>query len=946
MKQKPKTTSRGGGRVLLVSADKALAVTLEHMLAGSVWLLTRAEDAASALALLPDSDVCLLDAWMPTALSLLVRARDGRVQTPILWLGSDDELTSSAVIGAGAVECIPLDILDRPLLERSLRYAHERTAVNRDLDQAEQELAESVRSMRHLIADFRDALLVLDPSGLARYANPAAERLFCGNPVGKVYPSLMMGEDGLYELQMDIAGEVRTVEAQLSTTCWEGESAVLASVRDVTQRCLLEDRFRTAQFALDAAITSIALVDARQAGYPLVYVNLAFEDMVGVPASRLLGERCPLIYAPDIDQSTRVVILDALTTGEPCHVQFRASRPDGTSFWDEMRLAPVRDMDGQVTHFVGFHNDISAQIEACDQLQWQSEHHSLCGLPNRYGLVRRIGTLFAEGRSTGEWMTVLSLKIDDFHAVNDTYGHHVGDTVILLAARRLREFADANVLAVRVGGAEFLVAVTALHDPEVAMDYTRRIRAALSAPYAVGGMSIALQWSAGVCLDDGTAMDGMALVRNADIAMRRAHECLAEGVGLFRPEMAERMMRNIHLQSELQSAIELGEFITLYQPQIEAHSGRIVGVEALVRWRHPTRGLLVPEQFLPVAEDTGQILAIGAAVLQQACLDAVAARAAGLPEFLVSVNFTSREFFGDGFMESVETALSLSGLRADRLEIELTHASLSDESEEAKRRFDTLRRMGVRLAIDNFGRGGFDLSSLRHLPATKLKIDQGFTCDAMQDARAAAIIQGVVSMAHHLDMTVVAEGVESEPQRDFLRKIGCDLFQGFWVAQPMPWAALEDWLRQRQVDQSALAVVPAEGVPPTLLLLDDEPNILRALSRLLRRDGYRIFTANSAREAFAILASNEVHVIISDQRMPEMCGTEFLAQVKDLYPDTIRIVLSGYTDLKSVTDAINQGAIYRFLTKPWNDDELRENVRKAFAGRLHRQAADPGGQTT
>lgn len=943
MKQKRNAVSREGGRVLLVSADKALAMTLGHMLADSTWLLMCAEDTASALALLPDNDICLLDAWMPTALSLLVRARDGRAQTPILWLGSDDELTSSAVIGAGAVECIPLDILDRPLLERSLHYALERAAVSRDLDQAEQELAESVRAMRHLVADFRDALLVLDSSGLARYANPAAERLFCGNPVGKVHPSLMMGEDGLYELQMNIAGEARTVEAQLSTTRWEGESAVLASVRDVTQRCLLEERFRRAQFALDAAITSIALIDTRQTGYPLVYVNPAFENMAGVPASRLLGEKCPLIQAPDIDQSVRVAMFNALTTGEPCHVQFLARRPDGTSFWDDIQLAPVRDMEGQVTHFVGFHNDISAQMETRDQLQWQSEHHSLCGLPNRYGLIRRIGALFAEGRSTGEWLTVLSLKIDDFHALNDTYGHHIGDAVILLAARRIREFSGANVLAARVDGSEFVVAVTALHAPEAAMDYARRIRAVLSAPYAVGGMSIAVQWSAGVCLDDGTAMDGMALLRNADIAMRRAHGGPTRGIGLFRPEMAEYMMRNIHLRSELQSAIELGEFVTLYQPQIEAHYGRMVGVEALVRWQHPTRGLLTPDHFLRAAEDTGHILAIGAAVLQQACLDAVTARATGLPEFLVSVNFSSREFFADGFIESVESALLLSGLRADRLEIELTHAALTDESEEAKRRFETLRRMGVRLAIDNFGRSGFDLSSLRYLPATKIKITRGFTRDAMQDARAAAIIQGVVSMAHQLDMAVVAEGVESEPQRDFLRKVGCDLFQGFWVAQPMPWAALEDWLRQRQVDQSAVAVAPAEGVSRTLLLLDDEPNILRALSRLLRRDGYRIFTANSAHEAFAILASNEVQVIISDQRMPEMCGTEFLAQVKDLYPDTIRIVLSGYTDLKSVTDAINQGAIYRFLTKPWNDDELRENVRKAFAGRLHRQAAaDPG----
>ena len=235
--------------------------------------------------------------------------------------------------------------------------------------------------------------------------------------------------------------------------------------------------------------------------------------------------------------------------------------------------------------------------------------------------------------------------------------------------------------------------------------------------------------------------------------------------------------------------------------------------------------------------------------------------------------------------------------------------------------------MGI--AIDDFGTGFSSLSYIKLMPANKIKIDRSFIQDVIKNRSDAAITQGVISMAHHLGLDVVAEGVETEAHAAFLRKHKCDLLQGFVFARPMPFDDLKTYMNTHGTIPGQLPQAEADN-RKTLLLLDDEENILRALARVFRRDGYRILSTTSISEAFKLLAENDVQVIISDQRMPEMSGTEFLSQVKAIHPETVRIVLSGYTDLKSVTDAINEGAIYKFLTKPWDDKQIRAHIQQAF----------------
>jgi EAL domain-containing protein (putative c-di-GMP-specific phosphodiesterase class I)/CheY-like chemotaxis protein len=306
-------------------------------------------------------------------------------------------------------------------------------------------------------------------------------------------------------------------------------------------------------------------------------------------------------------------------------------------------------------------------------------------------------------------------------------------------------------------------------------------------------------------------------------------------------------------------------------------------------------------------------------------------QAKGFRHCSVSVNVSPIQLRKENFVNTVADALQASGLRPENLELEVVESVVLLETDKVINTLHAIRKLGVHIAIDDFGTGFSSLSYIKLLPANKIKIDRSFIKDVTENRSDAAITQGVISMAHHLGLEVVAEGVETEAHAAYLRKNQCDLLQGFVFARPMPYNDLLAFMNnQASGNKETTSDDSTEQDQPTLLLLDDEVNILRALTRIFRRDGYRILSTTSIKEAFSLLATNDVQVIVSDQRMPEMSGTDFLSQVKAIHPNTVRIVLSGYTDLKSVTDAINEGAIYKFLTKPWDDQQIREQIQQAF----------------
>ncbi|HEX5792145.1 MAG TPA: EAL domain-containing protein, partial [Rheinheimera sp.] len=470
---------------------------------------------------------------------------------------------------------------------------------------------------------------------------------------------------------------------------------------------------------------------------------------------------------------------------------------------------------------------------------------------------------------------------------------------------------------------------TDLSSSDEVLPVAERILAAVAQPLVIAGQELHITASIGISLSDQQFSEPMQLVQQADLAMYRAKQLGRNNYQWFSAELDNALSKQLNLRSQLKKAIANQEFELYYQPQIDAISGDIVGLEALLRWPHQEQGFISPDEFIPLAEETGEIVPLSSWVLDKASAYNKSLIERGLARVVMAMNVSSLQFQRNNFIEQLQQTLQANGLEPHWFEIELTESLLFDNTEQVILKLQQIKQFGVKVSIDDFGTGYSSLNYLKRLPMDKLKIDRSFIRDIVTDKRDAAISKAIIAMAHHLDIKVIAEGVENEAQVALLRKSLCDEYQGYYFAKPMPAAQLELFLQTYQ--QQRLIRPAVRSTDRTILIVDDEENILNALVRLLRRDAYRVITCTSARQAFEQLALNQVQVILSDQRMPEISGTEFLSQVKDMYPDTMRIVLSGYTDLRSVTEAINKGAIYKFMTKPWQDDELRAEIKQAFA---------------
>jgi EAL domain-containing protein (putative c-di-GMP-specific phosphodiesterase class I)/CheY-like chemotaxis protein len=354
----------------------------------------------------------------------------------------------------------------------------------------------------------------------------------------------------------------------------------------------------------------------------------------------------------------------------------------------------------------------------------------------------------------------------------------------------------------------------------------------------------------------------------------------------------------------------------------------MIGFEALLRWQNPILGSVSPGSFIPLAEETGLIIPIGEWVLKTACMDNKRWQNAGYPPIVVAVNLSPRQFWDPGMVKTIAGILNESGLEPRYLELEITEGMVMRDVENALSMVRELKALGIKLSIDDFGTGYSNLSHLKRFPFDKIKMDISFVREVTHDPGSAAIAKTIIAMAHYLNLRVIAEGIETEGQLSYLRLRGCDEMQGFYFSKALPCRDFEQLLAE---GRSLVFPEHSEGRPRrSLLLVDDEPKIISFMERVLRQEGYTIISTTKASEGFELLATNRIGVVLSDLRMPEMDGIEFLSRVSRLHPETVRIAMSGYADMSMVTEAINRGAIYKFLTKPFENEILRQNIAKAF----------------
>ncbi|HET6719975.1 MAG TPA: EAL domain-containing protein [Rhodocyclaceae bacterium] len=565
--------------------------------------------------------------------------------------------------------------------------------------------------------------------------------------------------------------------------------------------------------------------------------------------------------------------------------------------------------------------------KAAEQADKLGSFDQMTGLSNRNHFLIALSRLTATAAADGQAVALLLLDVDDMAAINQSCGHDVADQLLKDLADRLRALSRRADMVARVGDDEFALALVGSADAGVLCEAAERLYRQVVLPLAQENAGIAIGLSGGLSVMPDDAGGAEQLFAAAGIALAVAKRDGGGQCVRFSPSLAKHEAPRAEAIRALRDAIEQNQLVLHYQPQLSLHSGEIVGLEALVRWQHPTRGMVPPGQFIPLAEEAGLIIPLGEWVIRTVLMQLLSWREAELPLVRVAVNISARHFLHPGLVEYLTKGLRKYEIDAHLLELELTESVMMVDPALAIRVSEQLKAMGLRLSLDDFGTGYSSLAYLSRFAIDVVKIDQSFVRDITTNPINASIAVATIAMAHKLGKTVIAEGVETEGQMTYLRRHDCDEMQGYFFSRPVPPDEIADLLKRGAALKFGGA---GEEEQPCLLLVDDEANILNALKRLLRREGYRILTASSGAQGLELLAANPVQVILSDQRMPEMTGSEFLSRVKEMYPDTVRMVLSGYAELASVTDAVNRGSIYKYLSKPWDEEELKSELRQAF----------------
>ena len=616
----------------------------------------------------------------------------------------------------------------------------------------------------------------------------------------------------------------------------------------------------------------------------------------------------------------------AAASSDPTPLIFRIRAKDGGERWIEHICRPVLAADGKSLGQRGSHRDISERRDAEERLDFFINRDPLTGLPNR-SLFREllVHTLQLAERDKSPF-ALLFIDLDNFKTINESLGHSLGDQLLIEAGKRLKELLpDIDAIA-RIGGDEFNIILNHSEGMPWIDLVAQRMIDALAKPFELDGHSVYIGASIGIALYPNDGDDAETLQSNADAAL---HQAKLHGRGILRffsAEMTGRAKERLTLEADLRRAVERDELRLHYQPQVDLISGEIVGVEALVRWQHPLRGLIPPGDFIPLAEENGCVVPLGDWVLRHACRQLKQWTDDGLTLRRIAVNVSPVQLIRGHLIESVKAALQETGIAPEQLELEITESCIMADREQSFKALAELKTLGVRLSIDDFGTGYSSLAYLQQLEVHELKVDMAFVRHMTSNSGNASIVKAVIALGHSLNLEVIAEGVETLGQARQLRSLQCDVMQGYLISRPLPADAMIEF-----ISSFAPMPVPVESEAcATLLLVDDEPSILASLKRVFRRENYRILSATNGDEALSLLAQYPVGVILSDQRMPGMSGTELLARARLMHPKTVRMVLSGYSGLDSVTEAINRGEISRFVTKPWRDDELLEVVREAF----------------
>lgn len=578
-------------------------------------------------------------------------------------------------------------------------------------------------------------------------------------------------------------GQVRLCEISSRPLLIAGEDCMMTIARDITDRHQMQEKLQLAATVFESTAEGVLITDTRQR---ISAVNRAFSEITGYSEQEALGETPRLLASGQHDSAFYAAMWYQLTAeghwqGEICN-----RRKNGELYPSWLTISAVRNKDRFITHFVAVFADISSLKQAQERLDYQAHHDPLTGLPNRALFENRLQSALQHSRDANSLGAVLFLDLDRFKHINDSLGHPVGDLLLKGIAQRLKDnVRDIDTVA-RLGGDEFIILLPGLQHPSDAEAIANKILASFSAPFQAGEHEFFTSASIGTALFPTDGQDVATVVKNADAALYRSKAKGRNRVESYTQDLTEQASERIALEHELRRAIERGEFSLSYQPKVSLLTQRLVGAEALVRWTHPTFGEVPPERFIPLAEENGMILLIGEWVLKHACQQMEEWNRLYDVFGPLSVNLAGAQLRQPNLLARIEQLLHEHHLQPGFLQLEITENFIMSQTEEALAILHRLKTLGVQLAIDDFGTGYSSLSYLKRLPLDFLKIDQSFVRGLPDDPHDVAIVRAIIALGRSMQLTVIAEGVETVEQQQFLADEGCEQIQGYIVSLPLP----------------------------------------------------------------------------------------------------------------------------------------------------------------
>jgi diguanylate cyclase (GGDEF)-like protein/PAS domain S-box-containing protein len=824
-------------RAVLVVEDnpgdaRLVEIYLREDRANPFRILT-ADSLAGALAVVASEpvDVVLLDLSLPDScgLATLARLRAERPLLPVVVLtGTNDEVLALEALRQGAQDYLVKGQGDGDLVRRAVRYALERSRVDVALRRSEDRF-------RAVFENAGLGVVLCDGDGRFVEANPA----FCAmigyseaelralEPAAITHPEdvprhealrgemRVGGRDGYRLTKRYITKDGRVVWGSLTTTAVREARADGADMRftvnvveDITEKKRLEDNMRLAATVFENSGDGLFVTDSRS---QIVHVNPAFTEITGFAPEDVLGKTPKVLSSGRHEPEFYERMWEALGSTGKWQGEIWDRRKSGEMFAGWQNIAAVRNGLGEVTHYVAVLSDITSRKQVEERLSYAANHDPLTRLPNRTLFLERLTRAVARAHRNHSLVALLFIDLDKFKQVNDTLGHLAGDMLLQQVSERLTGAVRQGDTVARLGGDEFTVILEDVQDPRDAAVVAHKILHMLAVPFDLAGQDAHISSSIGVAIYPADAGDPQTLIKLADAGMYRAKH-LGRNTCQFHSEAVNaQAFERLALETALRLALERQEFAVRYQPIFEFRSGRIVAVEALLRWRHPEVGMVVPAQFLPLAEETGLIVPIGEWVLKTACAQVMAWRDAGFADLQLHVNLSGRQLRQPELVETIAQALEASGLPPRALVLEVPEASVIDKGHDPAAIFARFAALGLGLAIDEFGSGYSSFAFLRRLPAQTLKMAQGFVRNVAASTDDTEIATAIVAVARGLHMSILAPGVETAEQLAFLHSFGCDRVQGFLLARPMPAGELEGLLVKGEVPAALLKV--RKGMP-------------------------------------------------------------------------------------------------------------------------------------